>query len=84
MMVFKTVYRPTLIYGSERWVLNDALRRRIQETEMKYLRRVKGITRRDKVPNEIIRKELEIDSVLQVIENQRLKSFRHLIRMREQ
>ena len=84
MMVFKTVYRPTLIYGSERWVLNDALRSRIQETEMKYLRRVKGITRRDKVPNEIIRKELEIDSVLQVIENQRLKSFRHLIRMREQ
>ena len=82
MTVFKTIYRPT--YGRESSVLNDALRSRIQAREIKYLRNVKEITRRYKIPNEIIRKELEIDSVLQVIENQRLKSFRHLIRMREQ
>ena len=64
-------------------MLNDALRSRKQATEMKYLRRVKGKTRRDKISNEIIRKELEIDSVLQVIEDQWLKWFGHLIRMRE-
>ena len=84
MTIFKTIYRPTLIHGSESWVLNDPLRSRMQVIEMKYLRRVQGLTRRDEIPNEIIRKELEIDPVLQVIENQRLKWFGYLIRMSEQ
>nr|CAH7719228.1 unnamed protein product [Callosobruchus chinensis] len=48
---------------------------------MKYLRGVKGVTRRDKIRNEVIRSELGVKPVLQKIEENQLKWFGHLVRM---
>ncbi|CAH1990794.1 unnamed protein product [Acanthoscelides obtectus] len=52
MIVYKTVFRPTVIYGSEGWVLTNKLMSNIQAVDLKCLRKVKGITRRDKIRNE--------------------------------
>ena len=64
MTIYKTIYSPILTYGSDSWVLNDAQKSRLQATEMKYLRRVNNITRRDKIRNEVVREELETESIL--------------------
>ena len=51
IQVYKTVYIPTLLYGSETWVMLDKHKSRITSSEMKYLRKIKGKTRRDRVRN---------------------------------
>lgn len=59
---------PILLYSAENWVMTESTRGRIQAIEMKYLRRVKGITRLDKICNEYIRNELEIEPASKKIE----------------
>lgn len=81
MSVYKSIFRPILLYGSESWVLTTSMKSSIQATEMKYLRRVMGITRMDRVRNQDIQDELKVDSVLKEIEKNQLKWFGHLCRM---
>lgn len=54
---------------------------RNSSVEMKYLRRAKGITKKDRIGSEIIRKELEIKSTLSRIGEKQLNRYGHLIRM---
>lgn len=82
--VYKTIYKPVLTYGSESWVLTKQQKSRIQAAEMRYLRAIKGITRRDRIRNEIVRTELKVEPILSNIERQHLKWFGHLIRMEDQ
>lgn len=84
LSVYNTVFKPILTYGSESWILTNQMKSRIQATEMKYLRRVKGITRRDRVRNEAIRKDLKVEPVVKTIERQQLKWLGHLVRMGEE
>lgn len=51
---------------------------------MKYLRKVKGVTRTDKIKNEIIREELGAEPVNAIIERQELRWFGHLVRMNKE
>lgn len=81
MKVFKTIYRPVLTYACESWVLTTRQKSKLQATEMKYLRRVKGVTRLDRLRNEEIRKELEINSIHDFIEQRQLSWWGHLQRM---
>ena len=57
---YKTMATPVLTYGCESWVPSQKDNNRIQDTEMKFLRRVKGITKLDRIRNEDVRKELRI------------------------
>lgn len=81
MVVYKTIFRPILTYGSESWVLTNSMKSKIQAIDMKYLRRVKGITRRDRIRNDSVREELEIEPIHNAIEKQKLKWFGHICRM---
>ena len=47
--VFCSIYRPILTFGCETWVLDNRQKSKIQASEMMYLRRIKGITRLDKI-----------------------------------
>ena len=46
---------------------------------MKYLRRIKEITRRDSVRNEVVRQELKVEPILKTIHEQQLKWFGHFV-----
>lgn len=79
--VYKAVYRPILTYGCETWVLSEREKSKVGAAEMKYLRRVKGVTRRDRIRNDDIRAELNIKSVQEYIEQRQLGWWGHLQRL---
>src|SRR3978361_1128078 len=83
MTVYKTIFRPILIYGSESWVLTQQQRNKIQAVEMKFLRGVRGVTKRDRLRSEKIREDLQIEPILESIEKKQLKRFGHIVRMDE-
>ena len=74
------VYVPVLTYGHELWVVTERMRSRVQAVEMRYLRRVAGLTLRDGVRS-TIREDLKVDSLLLLVERSQLRWFGHLIRM---
>lgn len=81
LTVYKTIFRPTMTYGCESWVLTQKMKLRLEATEMKYLRRVKGVSLRDKIRSSQIRAELVINPVTSFIEQKQLTWWGHLLRM---
>jgi hypothetical protein len=56
-------------------------RRKITTTEMKCLRRILAVTRRDRIRNEEIRKRVGTTPILTYIKRQQVKLFGHISRM---
>ena len=70
-----------LLYNSETWTLNGADEGRLRAFEMSVLRRICGVSLRDRWRNEEIRALLEIDiDVVEVIRRRRLSYFGHVSR----
>lgn len=84
LTIYKTVYLPTLLYGSETWVMTEKLHKKIQVLEMKYLRKVAKVTIMDKIRNEEIRERLEIENVKKHIEKAQLRWWGHMKRLPEE
>lgn len=79
--IYKSIYRPILTYGCETWIMTDRQKSKIQATEMKYLRRVKGVTRTDRNRNQDIRNELGVQSIFEFIDRRKLSWWGHMQRM---
>ena len=56
--LYKTVIRPTLIYGSECWALHKA-----EQQRMKMLRWIEGKTRKDRIRNEKFRSDAMVKPI---------------------
>ena len=78
---YKVVARPSLIYGSETWVITKRDMTRLEAAEMRFLRSVTGDTRLDKIRSEVIRKELEISGIQDMILKYKQNWINHLERM---
>lgn len=83
LKIYRTVYLPTLMYGSENWILDERQKSKLQAMEMRYLRLVRGITRRDRVRNKEVREHLNVEPLQVKIEKRKLRWFGHIVRMRE-
>ena len=79
--MYTTILRPVLLYGSETWILTKKLKSRIQATEMRVLRLIHGVTKRDRIRNENIRSTLSVESILTIIERNQLRWYGHVLRM---
>jgi hypothetical protein len=53
--IFKLIVEPPTIYGSEVWVMNTKLSKKINAVEMSFWKRCCGLTLADHVRNDIIR-----------------------------
>ena len=81
--VFNAVIIPTLTYGCETLTLQKRHRSSIQALEMRYLRRVEGITRADRVRNEDIKRELDQEVVLSVVDRKKKEWYKKVTEMQE-
>ena len=81
IIIYTSILRPILMYGHEAWALTSKMKSKIQAAEMRVLRLIKGVTRLDRLRNEDIRRELGIDSILDLVEKGQLRWFGHVKRM---
>ena len=81
LSIFKAVFIRILTYGHESWVMTERMRSQVQASEMRFLRRIEGVTLFNKVLSSEIRKSLNIEPLLLRIERSQLKWFGHVSRM---
>uniref|UniRef100_A0A8C6KZX9 Reverse transcriptase domain-containing protein n=1 Tax=Nothobranchius furzeri TaxID=105023 RepID=A0A8C6KZX9_NOTFU len=81
LSVYRSIYVPTLTYGHELWVVIERTRSQKQAAEMSFLRRVTGLSFRDRVRSSVIREGLGVDPLLLHVERIQLRWLGHLVRM---
>ncbi|KAK0153213.1 putative uncharacterized transposon-derived protein F52C9.6 [Merluccius polli] len=81
LSIYQSIYVPALTYGHELWVMTERTRSRVQAAEMSFLRRVAGLSLRDRVRSSVIREELGVDPLLLRIERSQMRWLGHLVRM---
>lgn len=79
--VYNTVALQSLLYASETWVPLKKHLQQINTIEMKYLRRIAGKTRHDRIRNTEIRQMTEQEPITTKLENRQLNWFGHITRM---
>ena len=82
--VYKTVVRPALLYGAGTWATTRGQEARLEVNEMRMLRWMCGVTRRDKIRNEHIRGTTRVVQASKQITEKRLKWYGHVRRMKEE
>ena len=81
LSIFKADFVPILTYGHESCVMTERMRSQMQASEMRFLRRIEGVTLFNKVRSSEIRKSLNIEPLLLRIERSQLRWFGHVSRM---
>ena len=80
--VYKTVVRPALLHCGETWATTRGQEARLEVDEMRMLRWMCGVTRRDKIRNENIRGTTRVVQASKTITEKRLKWYGHVRRMK--
>ena len=78
--MYKTVLRLVLLFGLEACALTRKEEKILETTEMRMLRRIIGVSLRDKKRNDESRKELEVCIITAKARENRLRWFGHLHR----
>ena len=81
LSTYQSFFIPTLTYGHEGWVMTKRTRSRIQAAEMGFLRRVAGVSLRDRVRISAIQEGLGVEPLILCVERSQLRWFGHLVRM---
>ena len=81
LSIYQSIFVPALTYGHELWVVTETTRSRVQAAEMSFLRRVAGLSFRDRVRSSVIREELGVDPLLLHVERSQMRCLGHLVRM---
>ena len=82
-MVYRTFVRPAMLYGAETWANTKRQESRIELNEMRMLRWMCGVTRKDKIRNEPIRGTTKVVQASRKITERILKWYGHDMRMEE-
>ena len=78
-----TVVTPVMTYSSECWPVKKSHEQKLNVAEMKMLRMMCGVKRRDRVRNEYIRCSVGVDSIEDKMAQNRLRWLGHVCRKRE-
>jgi len=83
--MFKIMYiiLSTLIYGAEVWPLTVTLSKKLKAAHHRWLRGILGMTWRDRVTNEEVRKRTGQILLEKVIRERRMRWLGHVARMDE-
>lgn len=83
-MMYRTVVRPAMIYGSETWPVKKTQERKMEVAEMRMIRWMLGVTRRDRIKNERIRGTAKVTRVGNKMQERRLQWYGHCKRRDEE
>ena len=72
-----------MLYGSEKWAIKVEDIRKVQRSEMRMLRWMRGVSLSESKSNECVRSMLAIDDVAEVMQRNRLRWFYHVERRDE-
>ena len=78
--VYKTVIRPAMLHAAETWATKETEEKRLEVQEMRMLRWMNGITRRDKVENRYVRGSMKVANIKDRITESRLRWAGHVWR----
>jgi hypothetical protein len=80
--MYQALVQSILLYGAETWTLNTQQENKLLATGMDFWRRSARKSRKEKVRNVTIKEVMEVrKNILEVIEEKRLRWFRHVKRM---
>ena len=82
--VYKTVVRPTMIYGAETWAVKKAQEKKLDVAEMRMLRWMSGVTKLDRIKNKIIRGTTKVGEISKKVQESRLKWYGHVLRREDE
>ena len=81
--IYSTMVRPVMTYGSECWGLKKKDERKLNTTEMRMLRMMLGVSLKDKLGNEEVRRRTTVNSVETIVERSKLRWYGRLLRKNE-
>ena len=82
--IYKAMINSTMTYVPETWCLKAKTTAKLNSTELDFWRRSAGISRKDKIRNNIIKQKMKMTrSVLEDIKTKQLQSYGHVQRMVE-
>ncbi|KAI4461171.1 reverse transcriptase (rna-dependent dna polymerase) [Holotrichia oblita] len=84
LKVYNAIAIPTMTYQCESWPLQKKQEGKIIATEMKFLRKISGKTKWDKIRNEQIRHKVNQEVITAKIEKKQLQWYGHMVRMEEE
>ena len=83
--MFEKICVPAVLYGCETWGLNARSKKKLEVFEMKGLRAVCGVSKRERIRNRVIRERCDWkNGLVRRAEKGMLRWFGHLERMEEQ
>ena len=83
MSIYRAAVLPTLLYGSETWVLGFKEITRLEVFQMRCLRTIIGVTRLDHIKNDDIRERTQQCTVEELVRRCRMRWLGHVARMKE-
>ncbi|XP_068238578.1 uncharacterized protein [Palaemon carinicauda] len=75
--VHRKIVRPAMMYGAETWAIKKTEEKKLDVAEMRMLRWMCEVTRRDKIWNEVIRGTIGVREVSGKIQEGRLRWYGH-------
>ena len=81
--VYKTVVRPAIMYGADTWAVKKAQEKKLDVAEMRMLRWMSGVTKLDRIRNEIIRVTTKVGEISKKVQESRLKWYVHVLRRKK-
>ncbi|KAI5751754.1 hypothetical protein M8J77_010552 [Diaphorina citri] len=78
--IYKTVVRPAMTYEAETWASKKVHEKRLEVAEMRMLRWSLGVTRMDRIRNEVIRNKIKVTEVTKKTQERRLQWYGHVMR----
>ena len=81
LSIYQSIYVPTLTCRHKLWAVTESTRSWIQAAEIGFLRRVSGLSLRDRVRSSVIREGFGVEPLLLRIERSQMRWLGHLVRM---
>ena len=79
-----TVVRPAMMYGAEAWAVERVQEKKLDVAEMRMLRWMRGVTKLDRIRNEIIRGTTKVGEISKKVQESRLKWYGHVLRREDE